>query len=142
VVTEIVIHKRVEDALVAARRAGQRIKVVGSGPDSARLAAKYGDSAECLGRVADEELARVYSMTSLPSRRVTWSLPGPAAQRLGAVVALDLVVAGTAVEHEAVRRHRAERAQGVVPRRRRIKELHGLILGAKRLARRRLQVAN
>ncbi len=50
VVSEIVRHKRVGLALEAARLAGRRIKVVGSGPDLPRLQALYGDSAEFLGR--------------------------------------------------------------------------------------------
>jgi glycosyltransferase involved in cell wall biosynthesis len=61
VVCELVRHKRVDRALEAARRAGRRVKVVGSGPDRERLERLYGDYAEFLGRVGDEELARVYS---------------------------------------------------------------------------------
>ena len=60
-VTEIVAHKRVEIALEAARRAGQRIKIVGTGPAQASLQARFGDSAEFLGRVPDNELARLYA---------------------------------------------------------------------------------
>ena len=40
-VTEIVRHKRVEVALEAARRAGQRIKVVGTGPDLPALKERF-----------------------------------------------------------------------------------------------------
>jgi glycosyltransferase involved in cell wall biosynthesis len=61
VVGELVSHKRVDVALEAARRVGQEIKVVGSGPDSARLQALYGDSAEFLGRVSDAELVKLYA---------------------------------------------------------------------------------
>lgn len=60
-VGEIVRHKRVEVALEAAKRAGQRIKVVGTGPDLPALRARYGDTAEFLGRVDDDELAGLYS---------------------------------------------------------------------------------
>jgi glycosyltransferase involved in cell wall biosynthesis len=61
VVGELVLHKRVELALEAARRAGRRIKVVGSGPDEERLKALYGETAEFVGRASDELLARLYS---------------------------------------------------------------------------------
>lgn len=71
IVTELVAHKRVELALEAAKRAGMRIKVVGTGPNLAALKARYAGSAEFLGRVSDAELprlyarARVYVMTSI-----------------------------------------------------------------------------
>jgi len=61
VVSEIVRHKRVELGLEAARLAGRRIKVVGSGPDLPRLQALYRDSAEFLGRRSDEQLAELSS---------------------------------------------------------------------------------
>lgn len=60
VVTELVHHKRVRNALEAARLAGQRIKVVGGGPAARQLARDYGASAEFLGRVSDKELAALY----------------------------------------------------------------------------------
>lgn len=60
-VTEVVAHKRVEIALQAARQAGQPIKVVGTGPELEALRARFGDSAEFLGRVPDGELARLYA---------------------------------------------------------------------------------
>jgi glycosyltransferase involved in cell wall biosynthesis len=60
VVTELVRHKRVDVALEAAKRAGQAIKVVGEGPDLPRLKALYGDSAQFVGRLSDEELAQLY----------------------------------------------------------------------------------
>jgi glycosyltransferase involved in cell wall biosynthesis len=61
VVTELVRHKRVDNALEAARRAGQRVKVVGTGPDLARLRALHGETAEFTGRVSDPELAELYA---------------------------------------------------------------------------------
>jgi glycosyltransferase involved in cell wall biosynthesis len=60
VVMELVRHKRVDVALEAAKRAGSPIKVVGGGPDLERLQALYGDTAEFLGRISDEELAALY----------------------------------------------------------------------------------
>ncbi|HYF28544.1 MAG TPA: glycosyltransferase [Baekduia sp.] len=60
VVCELVRHKRVDVALEAARRAGKRVQVVGTGPDLERLRALYGDTAEFLGRISDEELAELY----------------------------------------------------------------------------------
>jgi glycosyltransferase involved in cell wall biosynthesis len=60
VVGELVCHKRVDVALAAAKRAGRRIKVVGTGPDLERLRAAFGSTAEFLGRVPDDELERLY----------------------------------------------------------------------------------
>ncbi len=60
VVTEILPHKRVQNALEAARRAKLPIKVVGGGPDLPRLTREYGHSAEFLGRLSDEALVDVY----------------------------------------------------------------------------------
>jgi glycosyltransferase involved in cell wall biosynthesis len=60
VVSEIVRHKRLQVALEAARRARAPIRVVGSGPDRALLAAAYPE-AEFLGRVEDEQLAGLYA---------------------------------------------------------------------------------
>jgi glycosyltransferase involved in cell wall biosynthesis len=61
VVCELVRHKQVDLALEAALLAGRPIKVVGDGPDRRRLEALYGESATFLGRVADDELATLYS---------------------------------------------------------------------------------
>jgi glycosyltransferase involved in cell wall biosynthesis len=61
VVCEVVRHKRVEDALEAAKRARRRIKVVGAGPDLERLRTLHqGDSVEFLGRATDAELEILY----------------------------------------------------------------------------------
>ena len=54
------MHKRDRIALEAARRAGSQIKVVGTGPDLARLQREYEGTAEFLGRVSDEELRGLY----------------------------------------------------------------------------------
>jgi glycosyltransferase involved in cell wall biosynthesis len=60
-VGELVRHKRVDVALTAARRAGVRFKVIGSGPELERLEHEYGDVAEFLGRVSDDEVADAYA---------------------------------------------------------------------------------
>jgi glycosyltransferase involved in cell wall biosynthesis len=60
-VSEVVAHKRLDLALEAARRAGQRIKVVGTGPERDRLMARFGATAEFLGRVDDGALADLYA---------------------------------------------------------------------------------
>jgi glycosyltransferase involved in cell wall biosynthesis len=60
-VGELVRHKRPELAVVAAAAAGRHIKVVGAGPELARLRERYGRQAEFLGRVDDAQLARLYS---------------------------------------------------------------------------------
>jgi glycosyltransferase involved in cell wall biosynthesis len=61
VVGELVPHKRADVALEAAKRAHRPIKVVGTGPELKRLAARYGSTAEFLGRVPDAELATLYA---------------------------------------------------------------------------------
>jgi glycosyltransferase involved in cell wall biosynthesis len=61
VVGELVPHKRVDVALEAALRAGRRVKVVGTGPERARLESCYGDTAEFLGSVDDEALVALYA---------------------------------------------------------------------------------
>jgi glycosyltransferase involved in cell wall biosynthesis len=60
VVSEMVRHKRLDVALEAARRAGAPIRLVGLGPDYLALKAAYPE-AKFLGRVSDEELARLYA---------------------------------------------------------------------------------
>jgi glycosyltransferase involved in cell wall biosynthesis len=57
VVGELVPHKRTEIALEAARVAGKRVKVVGSGPEYRRLFGRYGESADFLRRLDDTEIA-------------------------------------------------------------------------------------
>ena len=60
-VGELVRHKRVDVALEAARRAECSFKVVGTGPEFEALRARFGASAEFLGRVSDDELASLYA---------------------------------------------------------------------------------
>ncbi len=61
IVSELVPHKRVETAMLAAVAAEKRLKVVGGGPELERLQARYGKGVEFLGRVSDEELVRLYA---------------------------------------------------------------------------------
>jgi glycosyltransferase involved in cell wall biosynthesis len=61
IVCELVPHKQVDVALEAARRAGKRVVVVGSGPDRERLKQQYADVATFEGRLDDDELARLYA---------------------------------------------------------------------------------
>jgi glycosyltransferase involved in cell wall biosynthesis len=59
-VGELVAHKRIDVALQAARRARAPIEIVGTGPAYATLRAAHPE-ARFLGRVGDEELARLYA---------------------------------------------------------------------------------
>jgi glycosyltransferase involved in cell wall biosynthesis len=62
-VGELVWHKRFETAIAAARRAGVRLILVGTGPDEMRLRALAAgtDSIEFAGRVDDETLSNLYA---------------------------------------------------------------------------------
>jgi glycosyltransferase involved in cell wall biosynthesis len=61
-VGQIVPHKRVEVAIEAALAAGRPIKIVGEGPDLARLQALFeGKPVEFLGSVDDSRLADLYA---------------------------------------------------------------------------------
>ncbi|MBV9604682.1 MAG: glycosyltransferase [Solirubrobacterales bacterium] len=60
-VTELVPHKRIDLAAQAASEAGQRLKVVGGGPELPRLREKYRKRVEFLGRVEDQELVDLYA---------------------------------------------------------------------------------
>ena len=60
-VGELVRHKRAEVAIEAALAAGRHLKLVGAGPELPRLSSLYGDRAEFLGHVGDQELPRLYS---------------------------------------------------------------------------------
>jgi glycosyltransferase involved in cell wall biosynthesis len=59
-VGEVTGHKNVEVALAAAERAGVKIKVVGDGPDLARLRQRF-RHATFLGRVGDHRLVEIYA---------------------------------------------------------------------------------
>jgi glycosyltransferase involved in cell wall biosynthesis len=61
-VGQIVPHKRVEVAIQAALGAGMPIRIVGAGPDLARLEATYErDDVTFLGAVSDTDLADLYA---------------------------------------------------------------------------------
>ncbi len=60
-VGELVSHKRADVALEAARRAGRRLRVVGSGPEMEDLRARYGNMADFVGRVDDAALTELYA---------------------------------------------------------------------------------
>lgn len=61
VIGELVPHKRTELALEAAKLAGVKVKVVGSGLEYRKLFARYGESAEFMRRLEDEEMATLLS---------------------------------------------------------------------------------
>ncbi len=60
-VGELLKHKRVDVAIAAAASAGRKIKIVGEGPEEAKLRARFRGHAEFLGRVSDEELTELYA---------------------------------------------------------------------------------
>ena len=60
VVSALVPYKRLETAIDAAARLGARLRIVGSGPDLARLRARAGDTVEFLGALDDEALREAY----------------------------------------------------------------------------------
>ncbi len=61
VVSALVPYKRVDLAVEACTKARKRLKVVGRGPEEARLKAMAGPTVEFLGWVDDEELAGLYA---------------------------------------------------------------------------------
>jgi glycosyltransferase involved in cell wall biosynthesis len=60
-VGEAVGHKRLELALEAARQAGRRMSVVGTGPELPRLRDRYGGTATFHGRVDDHRLEELFA---------------------------------------------------------------------------------
>ncbi|MCF8033526.1 MAG: glycosyltransferase [Desulfarculaceae bacterium] len=61
VVSALVPYKRVDLAVEACTKARKRLKVVGRGPEEARLKAMAGPTVEFLGWVGDEHLADLYA---------------------------------------------------------------------------------
>jgi glycosyltransferase involved in cell wall biosynthesis len=60
VVSALVPYKRIEVAIAAADRLRAPLKIVGQGPDLARLRALAGSTVEFLGQVPDEALREIY----------------------------------------------------------------------------------
>jgi glycosyltransferase involved in cell wall biosynthesis len=60
VVSALVPYKRIDLAIRAAANLGARLKIVGTGPDLARLRALAGPGVEFLGAVDDETLRTMY----------------------------------------------------------------------------------
>jgi glycosyltransferase involved in cell wall biosynthesis len=60
IVSAMVPYKRLDIAIRACRAAGAPLKIVGWGPEEARLRALAGPDVEFLGWVADEEVRRLY----------------------------------------------------------------------------------
>ena len=60
-VGEVTRHKDTEITLAAAERAGVKLKVVGEGPDLARIQRRFARHAEFLGRVDDQRLIELYA---------------------------------------------------------------------------------
>ena len=60
VVSALVPYKRVDLAMMAARRAGVRLTVVGDGPERAHLERLAGDGVELVGRRTDDEIRDLY----------------------------------------------------------------------------------
>ncbi|HSC27265.1 MAG TPA: glycosyltransferase, partial [Vicinamibacterales bacterium] len=59
-VSALVPYKRLDVAIEACRRVGAPLKIVGSGPELARLARRAGPEVEFLGWRADEEVRALY----------------------------------------------------------------------------------
>jgi glycosyltransferase involved in cell wall biosynthesis len=60
IVSALVPYKRVDFAMIAARRAGVALTVVGDGPERAALDALAGGSVEVVGRKSDAEIRELY----------------------------------------------------------------------------------
>ena len=103
VVSALVPYKRVDLAMMAARRAGVALTVVGNGPERARLEALTGDGVELLGWRSDEEIRDLYRRSTaaiLPGEEDFGIVPveaqacGRPVVALGRGGALDTVIDG------------------------------------------------
>lgn len=104
VVSALVPYKRVDLAMMAARRAGVRLTVVGNGPEQPRLERLAVDGVQLLGWQSDEDIRELYrtsTATILPGEEDFGIVPVEA-QACGRPVvalarggALDTVVDGT-----------------------------------------------
>lgn len=61
IVSELVAYKRVDLAVRWYSRSGRRLRIVGDGPEYARLKRLAGGSVEFCGRVSDDELRELYA---------------------------------------------------------------------------------
>jgi glycosyltransferase involved in cell wall biosynthesis len=59
VISRLQSYKRIDLAIMAANRLGLPLRIIGRGPDDARLRAMSGPTVEFLGRVSDEERVRL-----------------------------------------------------------------------------------
>ncbi len=103
IVSALVPYKRVDLAMIAARRAGVALSIVGDGPERARLEELAGDDIQVLGRRTDEEIRTLYrrsTATVLPGEEDFGIVPvesqacGRPVVALGRGGALDTVVDG------------------------------------------------
>jgi glycosyltransferase involved in cell wall biosynthesis len=60
IVSELVAYKRIDDAVRCFTKSGKRLKIVGGGPEYARLKRMSGPTVEFCGRVTDSELRELY----------------------------------------------------------------------------------
>jgi len=64
IVSALVPYKRVEIAIEACRRLGARLKIVGRGPEEARLRLLADDNVEFLGWCADDDIRELYGQAT------------------------------------------------------------------------------
>jgi glycosyltransferase involved in cell wall biosynthesis len=102
-VSALVPYKRVDLAMMAARRAGVRLTVVGDGPERANLERLAGDGVELAGKRTDDEIRELYRAsvaTILPGEEDFGIVPvesqacGRPVVALGRGGALDTVIDG------------------------------------------------
>jgi glycosyltransferase involved in cell wall biosynthesis len=88
-VGRLTLEKRPQLAVDAARIAGMRLKIVGKGPEEARLRRLATDNVEFLGQVSEEEMALLYA-------NALCTVYAPVREPFG-LVPLDSLAAGTPV---------------------------------------------
>ncbi|MHA2609758.1 MAG: glycosyltransferase [bacterium JZ-2024 1] len=88
VVSRLVPYKRVDVALTAAKEAGVRLKIVGTGPLEEILRARAGENVDFLGRVHREKLRELYQRAQ--------ALIHPAVEDFGMVL-VEALACGTPV---------------------------------------------
>lgn len=87
-VSALVPYKRLELAILACEKLGFPLRIVGGGPEEARLAGLCGPATKLLGRVSDQELRRLY-------REATFFLQ-PGVEDFG-MAAVEALASGTPV---------------------------------------------